>query len=59
MRKNDAGDVEVVSWVYKILSLGQGGSLFQKQHPMNFCYVSMDRTMRHISFWWFGYRPIW
>lgn len=59
VRKNDSGDVEVVSWVYKVVSLGQGGSLFQKQNPTNFAYISVDRTMRHISFWWFGYIPIW
>lgn len=59
VRKNDAGDVEVVSWVYKIASIGHGGSLFPKNHPTNFCYLSLDRTMRHISFWWFGYKPIW
>jgi len=59
VRKNDSGDVEVVSWVYRILALGQGGSLFHKDHPTNFCYLSADRTMRHISFWWFGYKPIW
>merc|ERR1719456_336776 len=40
VRKNDAGEVEVVSWVYKILSLGQGGSMFPKDHPTNFCYIS-------------------
>merc|ERR1712070_627641 len=55
VRRNDSGDVEVVSQVYEALSLGQGGYLFPKDSPLNFCYVILDPIMRHITFWYFGY----
>jgi hypothetical protein len=59
VRRNDSGDVEVVSQVYEAVSLGQGGYLFPKESPLNFCYVILDPIMRHITFWYFGYKPIW
>merc|ERR1712078_486609 len=39
VRRNDTGDVEVVSDVTEVLSLGDGASLFPKASPLNFCYV--------------------
>lgn len=59
VRRNDSGDVEVASLVYEAMSLGQGGYLFPKDNPLNFCYVILDPIMRHITFWYFGYKPIW
>jgi|ERR1712232_1243003 len=59
VRRNDAGDVEVVSTVASIVSLGAGGSLYPKESPLNFCYVILDPMMRHIQVWYFGYRPFW
>jgi len=59
VRRNDSGDVEVVSIVYEVLGLGQGGRLFPKDNPLNFCYLILDPMMRHITFWYFGYKPIW
>mmetsp|Transcript_57605 Transcript_57605/g.134116 ORF Transcript_57605/g.134116 Transcript_57605/m.134116 type:complete len:262 (+) Transcript_57605:36-821(+) len=59
VRRNDAGDVEVMSTVASIRSLGTGGSLFPKESPLNFCYVILDPLMRHLRVWYFGYRPIW
>merc|ERR1719221_1242785 len=38
VRRNDAGDVEVLSSIASIHSLGQGGNLFQKESPLNFMY---------------------
>jgi len=59
VRRNDTGDVEVVSTVASILSLGDGGGLFPKESPLNFCYVIFDPMMRHLRVWYFGYKPIW
>lgn len=59
VRRNDSGDVEVASLVYEVLSLQQGGRLFPRDNPLNFCYVILDPIMRHITFWYFGYKPIW
>merc|ERR1712046_461156 len=38
VRRNDVGDVEVVSTVASILSLGDGGVLYPKESLLNFCY---------------------
>merc|ERR1712093_963729 len=59
VRKNDAGDVEVVSWAFQIESLGAGGELFPKDHRTNFCYLMVDKIVRHITLWHFAYRPVW
>jgi len=59
VRRNDAGDVEVLSTVASIRSLGEGGRLFPKESPLNFFYVIHDPLMRHVRCWYFGYRPVW
>jgi len=59
VRRNDTGDVEVMSNVASVVSLGEGGSLFPKENPLNFCYVLVDPIMRHVKLWYFGYRPLW
>jgi len=59
VRRSDTGDVEVVSTVAAISSLGQGGYLFPKESPLNFCYVIHDPLMRHVKVWYFGYKPLW
>uniref|UniRef100_A0A7S3RSF1 Cilia- and flagella-associated protein 300 n=1 Tax=Strombidinopsis acuminata TaxID=141414 RepID=A0A7S3RSF1_9SPIT len=59
VRRNDTGDVEVMSMVAAIKSLGQGGQLFPKESPLNFCYVIVDPLMRHVSLWYFGYKSVW
>merc|ERR1711862_1063414 len=59
VRRAETGDVEVVSTVCKIRSLGQGGSLYPSDSILNFCYVILDPLMRHIRVWYFGFRPIW
>eukprot|EP00927_Polykrikos_kofoidii_P080111 TRINITY_DN76996_c0_g1_i1.p1 TRINITY_DN76996_c0_g1~~TRINITY_DN76996_c0_g1_i1.p1 ORF type:complete len:266 (+),score=57.03 TRINITY_DN76996_c0_g1_i1:127-924(+) len=59
VRRTDTGDVEVVSHVVGIRSLGDGGQLYPKDSLLNFCYVISDPLMRHIKVWYFGFRPIW
>lgn len=59
VRRSDTGDVEVVSLVSCVQSLGNGGSLFPKESLLNFCYVIYDPVVRHVRVWYFGYRPIW
>jgi len=59
VRRSDTGDVEVVSHVTSVRSLGHGGQLFPKESPLNFCYVIVDPIMRHVRLWYFGYRPLW
>lgn len=59
VRRSDTGDVEVVSIVHAIHSLGEGGLVFPKESLLNFCYVVLDPLTRHITFWYFGYRPLW
>lgn len=59
VRRSDTGDVEVLSLVACVSSLGAGGELFPKENPLNFCYVVLDPLSRHIRLWYFGYRPIW
>merc|ERR1719421_1938985 len=59
VRRNDSGDVEVVSLVYEVVSFGEGGRLFGHENPTNFCYAILDPIMRHVSVWYFGYKPIW
>jgi len=59
VKKNDAGDVEVLSTVASVVSLGEGGVLFTKESPLNFFYVIHDPLTRHVRCWYFGFRPIW
>lgn len=59
VRRNDAGDVDVVSHVASVRSLGPGGTLFPQESALNFCYVIVDPLMRHVRVWYFGYRPLW
>jgi len=59
VRRNDAGDVEVLSTVASIRSLGDGGLVFPKESPLNFFYVIHDPLMRHVRCWYFGFRPVW
>lgn len=59
VQKNASGDVEVVSQVFEIHSLGDGGELFRRENPTNFFYVIVDPMSRHVNVWYFGYRPIW
>mmetsp|Transcript_21937 Transcript_21937/g.65405 ORF Transcript_21937/g.65405 Transcript_21937/m.65405 type:complete len:266 (-) Transcript_21937:119-916(-) len=59
VRRSETGDVEVLSHVASVVSLGHGGQLFPKESPLNFCYVIVDPLMRHVRLWYFGYRPIW
>jgi len=59
VRRNDTGDVEVLSTVASVRSLGSGGMLFPKENPLNFCYVILDPVIRHLRVWYFGYRPLW
>ena len=59
VRRADTGDVEVVSQVASVKSLGDGGALFPKENPLNFCYVIYDPVVRHVRVWYFGYRPLW
>jgi len=59
VKRNETGDVEVLSTVASISSLGAGGGLYPKDNPLNFCYVILDPLMRHVRVWYFGYRPIW
>jgi len=59
VRRSDTGDVEVVSTVASIRSLGEGGRLFPKESPLNFCYVILDPLVRHLRVWYFGWKPIW
>jgi len=59
VKRNDAGDVEVLSTVASIASLGEGGALFPKESPLNFFYVIHDPLTRQVKCWYFGYRPIW
>jgi hypothetical protein len=63
VRKNDAGDVEVLSWVVQVTDLGPGGVLFPKKAQdrelQNYCYLVIDPVVRHVSFWHYGYRSVW
>jgi len=59
VRRNDAGDVEVLSTVVSIQSLGEGGNLFPKESPLNFFYVIHDPLTRHVRCWYFGFKPVW
>jgi len=59
VRRNDAGDVEVLSTVASVVSLGDGGRLFPKESPLNFFYLIHDPLMRHVRCWYFGFRPVW
>merc|ERR1712039_544031 len=53
VRRSDTGDVEVMSTVASIRSLGAGGALFPKDSPLNFCYVILDPVVRHLRVWYF------
>jgi len=59
VRRNDTGDVEVLSTVASVFSLGEGGMIFPQENPLNFCYVIHDPVMRHLRVWYFGYKSIW
>merc|ERR1712226_1066608 len=59
VKRSDTGDVQVLSTVASIASLGGGGHLFPKENPLNFCYVILDPLTRQLRLWYFGYRPIW
>lgn len=59
VRRNDAGDTEVLSTVASVQSLDQGGKLFPKESPLNFMYLIHDPLTRHVKCWYFAYKPIW
>jgi len=59
VKRNDAGDVEVLSQVASVVSLGEGGNLFKNESPLNFFYVIHDPLMRHVRCWYFGFKPVW
>mmetsp|Transcript_36780 Transcript_36780/g.68449 ORF Transcript_36780/g.68449 Transcript_36780/m.68449 type:complete len:263 (-) Transcript_36780:46-834(-) len=59
VRRSDTGDVEVLSTIGSIVSLGEGGFLFPKDSLLNFCYVIHDPVVRHVKVWYFGFRPLW
>lgn len=59
VQRNASGDTQVVSKVFRIHSIGDGGSLFPKDHLSNFCYLSLDPLSRHATVWYFGYKPFW
>ncbi|CAJ1452766.1 unnamed protein product, partial [Effrenium voratum] len=51
VRRSDTGDVEVLSTVASVQSLGEGGALYQKDSLLNFCYVIHDPVVRHVKVW--------
>eukprot|EP00929_Paragymnodinium_shiwhaense_P077519 TRINITY_DN39915_c0_g1_i1.p1 TRINITY_DN39915_c0_g1~~TRINITY_DN39915_c0_g1_i1.p1 ORF type:complete len:267 (+),score=66.66 TRINITY_DN39915_c0_g1_i1:99-899(+) len=60
VRRGDTGDVEVMSTVAKVVSLGyECGQLFPKESLLNFCYVIHDPVMRHVKVWYFAWKPLW
>ncbi|KAF4657864.1 hypothetical protein FOL47_008287 [Perkinsus chesapeaki] len=36
-----------------------GTKLHSNDHPSNYCYVIVDPTMRHLTVWYYQYRPFW
>ena len=63
VRKNDAGDVEVLSWVVQVTELGPGGDLFPRKardhEHQNYCYLVVDPFVRHVPFWYYAYKSVW
>jgi hypothetical protein len=59
VRKNDSGDLKVLSTVWEVLGLGDGGQLFTRSHLSNFCYLCFDPQTRHVTLFYFQHRPIW
>lgn len=59
VRKNDSGEVEVISMIFDAESLGEGGQLFGKAHQTNFCYLIVDPVVRHITMWRFEHKSAW
>lgn len=61
VRKNAAGDVEVLSWVVQVTDLGPGGALFPKMdhERQNFCYLVIDPVVRHVTVWYWAWRSHW
>jgi hypothetical protein len=61
VRKNDAGDMEVLSWFIQVTDLGEGGELFphKDMEHNNFCYLVVDPVVRHVTLWYFPYRSVW
>jgi len=59
VQKNDSGDLQVISHVWEITSLGEGGDLFSKSHPTNYCYLIYDPLTRQLNFWYFQHKSIW
>ncbi|CAK9007999.1 unnamed protein product, partial [Durusdinium trenchii] len=59
VRRNDTGDVEVLSTVASVESLSDGGVLYRKDSLLNFCYVIHDPVVRHVKVWYFGFRALW
>jgi len=59
VKKNDSGDLQVMSTVWEVTDLGPGGDLFSKDHLSNFCYLAFDPQTRQVNFWYFQHRAIW
>jgi hypothetical protein len=61
VRKNAAGDVEVLSWVVQVHDIGPGGALFPKmeREKQNFCYLIIDPVVRHVTLWYWPYKSHW
>ena len=59
VQKNASGDIEILSKVFKVNDLGQGGVLFKTDHQTNYCYVIVDPMTRIVNVWYFNYVSIW
>jgi len=61
VRRNDAGDIEVLSWIVKVTDLGPGANLFPNMDAelRNFCYLIVDPMVRHVTLWYMPFKSHW
>ena len=59
VHKLATGALAVRSIVLQVADVTSGGApLFCRPSPHNFCYVSIDPTLRHVKYWYHAWTPM-
>ena len=57
MQKTSGGAMQIASHVTSVSAI-KGCSLFPRESPHNFCYLSIDPIARQVKCWYAAYFPI-
>jgi len=58
VHKDGAGQLQVRSLAFQITDVAaSAATLFPRESPHNFCYVSIDPVQRHVHYWYAAWFP--